>query len=115
MKCAKVTEAGFQKTVLEMAKTFGWRVAHFRPGLTKSGKWRTAVAADGKGFPDLVLARPTVTNSPGRLIFAELKVPPNDLTREQAHWIWLLENVAKAEVYVWTPAQWDEIERILGW
>jgi hypothetical protein len=45
---------------------YGWRAAHFRPARTAKG-WRTPVAADGAGFPDLVLVRRT------RIVAAELK------------------------------------------
>lgn len=60
------TEAMFQIEIIELARILGWRVAHFRPAQTRHG-WRTPVAADGKGFPDLVLVRE-------RVIYAELKV-----------------------------------------
>ena len=60
-----MTEADLQQAVIECARTLGWMVAHFRPALRQSGRWSTPVQADGKGFPDLVLARA------GRVIFAE--------------------------------------------
>src|SRR4051794_27414866 len=49
-------EAVFQDQVIEIAHIYRWRVAHFRPAQTSRG-WRTPVAADGMGFPDLVLIR----------------------------------------------------------
>ena len=54
----------------------GGRVAHFRPPRTVHG-WRTAVAADGAGFPDLVMVRGS------RLLAAELKSERESL-RHQA-------------------------------
>ena len=51
-----MNEAEFQRMVIDMAHLFGWRVAHFRKVQTH-GRWMTAVAADGKGFPDLVLGK----------------------------------------------------------
>jgi hypothetical protein len=48
-----VSERDFQAAVLEAARVFGWHVAHFRPARTAHG-WRTPVAADGAGFPDIV-------------------------------------------------------------
>src|SRR6202042_1235579 len=75
-----VTEAELQHGVIELARLLGYRVAHFRPALTTKG-WRTPVEADGKGFPDLVLARP------GRLIFAELKTNTGRATLEQGEWL----------------------------
>lgn len=43
-------ERQWQAQVIELARILGWRVAHFRPALTKHG-WRTPVQADGAGFP----------------------------------------------------------------
>src|SRR5690606_21908778 len=43
--------------ILDRARWFGVVTAHFRPARTKTG-WVTAVAGDGKGFPDLVLVGP---------------------------------------------------------
>jgi len=106
MKCAKVTEAGFQKTVLEFAKLHGWRTAHFRPAKTAKG-WRTAVSGDGKGFPDLVLVRGT------RLLFVELKMWRNTPSSEQESWLRTLRQTF-AEVYLWYPSDWDQIETVLA-
>ena len=44
-----LSEADWQAAIIEYAHLMGWVVAHFRPGLTQSGHWRTAVAADGAG------------------------------------------------------------------
>lgn len=96
-----ITEAAFQAQVIELAHLFGWRVAHFRPALTKHG-WRTPVSADGKGFPDLVLVRRK------RLIFAELKSQRGRLSPEQRDWWEALTHVAEA--YVWRPSDWPAIE-----
>ena len=71
-------EDDFQATVIEMAQRLGWKVAHFRPAKTEKG-WRTAVAADGAGFPDLVLVR-------HRILFAELKTDRGKLSRDQVVW-----------------------------
>jgi hypothetical protein len=100
-----VSEAAFQDQVIQLAHVYGWRVAHFRPAQTSKG-WRTAVAADGKGFPDLVLVR-------DRLIVAELKARTGRPTPEQHAW---LEATARAgvETYMWRPADLDEIGRVLA-
>ena len=98
------TESEFQRTVIDLAHTFNWMVAHFRPAMTAHG-WRTAVSADGKGFPDLVLVREKV-------IFAELKLDKATLSPEQAGWGQSLI-VARANYYVWRPGNWDEIVEVL--
>jgi len=60
------------------------------------------------GFPDLVLARR------GRIIFAELKIPPRDLTAPQLIWISALGDcTGDVSVHVWTPEDLDVIAEIL--
>ena len=116
-----MTERDFQRTVIELAQRLGWRVAHFRPAMNARGDWRTPVAADGKGFPDLVLVRD------GRLIFAELKTNHGRLRPEQKQWLddlsWVgLDSAGCHEcggarnfyaVSTWRPADWDHIEETL--
>lgn len=93
-----MTESQLQDAVIELARLLGYRVAHFRPAKTEQG-WRTPVQGDGKGFPDLVLARP------GRLIFLELKSKVGRLTVEQRAWLELL-GAAGAEAFTACPDQW---------
>src|SRR5690606_26458090 len=100
------TEKEFQAQVIALAQLCGWRVAHFRPARTKDGEWRTPVAADGKGFFDLVLMR-------DRVIFAELKTDKGKLTREQHAWR-EAATMAKAITVVWRPRDWDLIETVLS-
>jgi hypothetical protein len=107
---AGVTERELQKGVIDCARLFGWRVAHFRPAQTARG-WRTPVEADGAGFPDLVLVRHD------RLIFAELKGDGGRLAAAQSEWLQALDVVGgTVEVYVWHPADWTDgtIEQTLA-
>lgn len=106
----KETEAGFQDKVIEYARLKGWRVAHFRPAQTVKG-WRTPVAADGNGFPDLVLVRPTNDERAG-VIFAELKSEAGKVRPEQREWLHDLER-AGVEAYVWRPSNFDDVMEIL--
>jgi VRR-NUC domain len=101
-----LSEEELQSAVIELAHLFGWVVAHFRPAKTERG-WRTAVSADGAGFPDLVLVRE-------RVIFAELKSQRGHLSEQQRMWSTSLVQ-AGAEIYTWRPAQWTsgEIEAVL--
>lgn len=97
-------ENDFQERVIYLAHLYGWKVAHFRPARTQEG-WRTAVAADGKGFLDLVMVRE-------RLVVAELKYGNNDLSDDQRNWFdWFKR--AQVETYTWWPEDWDEIEKVL--
>jgi hypothetical protein len=99
-----VTESEWQSQIIEIAHLLSWRVAHFRPARTNKG-WRTAVSADGKGWPDLVLVR-------DRVVFAEAKVEKGRLDVEQEGWRdALLE--AGAEWYVWRPQDVDEVLAVL--
>lgn len=98
-------EREWQSQVLGFAALHGWRVAHFRAARTAHG-WRTAVSADGKGFPDLVLVRGN------RLIFAELKRDGEVPTPEQEQWFKALRGT-QAEVYLWEPRDWELIRGVL--
>jgi len=106
IRVAKLTEAAFQRQVIQLAKLRCWRCAHFRPALTKDGRWRTAVQADGAGFPDLILLRGA------RCIAAELKVGKNKPTPEQHEWLAAF-HLAAVENYIWRPENWDQIMEVL--
>lgn len=101
-----MTEAELQAQVLELARTFGWRAAHFRPALTRHG-WRTAVTADGAGFVDLVLV------GHGRVIFVELKSSTGKLTPEQELWRDALLT-AGADWQLWSPRDISHIASTLS-
>ena len=102
------TEAGFTRAVLELAKLYGWRSAHFRPAVNRRGHWSTAVQGDGAGFPDLVLVHPKRK----RVLFVELKTNRGRRTPGQIAWsIDLTE--ARAAYRLWRPCDWPEIEATL--
>lgn len=107
-KLPKMSEAQLQDAVVELAQLLGWEVAHFRPARTTDG-WRTAVSADGKGFPDLTLVR-------DRVIFAELKSDIGKLSPDQDRWAACISD-AGCQHEVWRPEQWrsGEIEFVLRW
>lgn len=58
------------------------------------------------GFPDLVIV------GPGGLLFAELKADRGRLRPDQARWIATLA-AAGAEVHVWRPNNWPDIQNRL--
>lgn len=101
----EMNEDQLQKTIIDAARMFGWLVAHFRPAKTSKG-WRTAVAADGAGFPDLVCVRE-------RVIYVELKSGRGKLTEEQSHWLTRLRSAGQ-EVHLWRPADIDTAIEILS-
>lgn len=100
----QMSEDEWQQQIIDLAHAYGWIVAHFRPARTSKG-WATPVAADGQGFPDLVLAR-------DRAMFVELKSQRGRLTADQHHWLDALA-AAGAEVHVWRPADFDRAHQLL--
>ena len=99
--------------VIEIAHEHGWIVSHFRPSLSQSGRWHTAVQGDGAGWPDLVLCRPSRRiGKMGRLLFVELKSARGKLSEAQKAWIAALRDSGEI-VHVWRPTDWEEIERTL--
>ena len=102
-----LTEEQWQSQVIDLARLNGFRCAHFRPARKADGSWATPVAADGKGFPDLELARP------GDLIFAELKTERGRVSPDQVAWLEQLR-LAGAEAYIWKPSDFEEVSRRLS-
>lgn len=90
-----VREKDFLQAVRELAELLGWRCYH---------TWNSIHSP--AGFPDLVLVRPP------RIIFAELKVHNRKPTGAQREWLALLAQ-CPVEVYLWTPADWNQIEHLL--
>lgn len=82
--------------VLDLAKLYGLRTAHFRPALSKTGRWITAVQGDGKGWPDLTIV------GPGGVLFRELKAERGSPTPEQRTWLEAL-TAAGADAGIWKP------------
>jgi hypothetical protein len=105
VRTGRPTESAFQRQVIQFARLCGWRCCHFRPGLDRRGRWRTAVQGDGAGFVDLVLVRE-------RVVWAELKADAGRLRPEQVAWVGALR-AAGQEVHVWRPADWAEVEAVL--
>jgi predicted protein tyrosine phosphatase len=103
------SEAAFQKWVIDTARANGWMVAHFRRVRVQRGNgqtyYETPVAADGAGWPDLVLVR-------DRVLFRELKADRGRLSDEQTMWQERLI-AAGADWAVWRPKDRTEIERAL--
>lgn len=99
-----IPEAEWQKNVIDLARLFGWRIAHFRPAQTTKG-WRTPVAADGAGWPDLFLVRE-------RCIAIELKREKGKLSDDQAVWLTALRQ-AGIETYLIRPRHLEQLADVL--
>ena len=109
-----VREDIFQQQVIELAKYFGWRVAHFRSVrvMRKNGTYyyQTPVQADGAGWPDLVLAH----RDKGRTIYAELKSETGKVSEAQQEWLEVLAANPGNDVFTWRPSDWEEIQEALA-
>lgn len=103
---ACTSERSLQDCVIPHAQFRGWKVIHIRPARTRTG-WVTPVQGDGKGFPDNLMIRRD------RGLVAELKRVGEKPDAYQLAW---LEAFAAAgwETYVWTPADANEIARVLS-
>jgi len=95
----------WQNTVIALLQTYGWHVAHFRPAMNQRGQWRTAVAANGKGWPDIV----AIHKERGQLLVAELKTGKGRLTPEQKEWLEYFRLVPGCGVFEWKPDDWETI------
>jgi VRR-NUC domain len=106
----KVSEASFQRAVIDYARASGWKVAHWhdsrREVVRKDGTRLTIGDKDAAGVPDLLLVRA------GRMICAELKSEKGRVSKAQEEWLDALSAVG-VEVYVWRPSEWDEVEEAL--
>jgi len=106
-----LTERGFQKQVVALARLCGCRVAHFRAARIQrkdGGVYHaTAVDADAAGYPDLTIVHPR-----RGVLWVELKVGGNRPTPEQDGWLGALA-AAGGRAVVWTPPDWPAIEAFL--
>ncbi len=100
-------ERALQTAVIALAKTLGYRCAHFRPGMMRSGAWVTAMSG-ASGWPDLcVVGR-------GRILYRELKTDKGRLSDEQVAWGDAI-GMAGGDWAVWRISDWpDRIQRELG-
>lgn len=96
-----MSERDLQSSCIEIAKLYGWRVAHQRPARTAQD-WRTAVEGHA-GLPDLILARGSRNGRPARLLFVELKAARGRLSLDQKLWLEVLIQVEGVDVRLWTP------------
>jgi hypothetical protein len=99
----RISEADFQRRLMDTARLAGWRCAHFRPAMTQRGRWVTPMAGD-KGFPDLVLAKD------GHVLIAELKTDVGKTTPEQREWLEALGGHGR----LWRPQHWEAVLLDLG-
>ncbi len=104
---APISEADFQRQVVELARRLGWMTCHTYRTRTAKGAWRTSTTA--VGYPDLTLLHP----GKRRLVFLELKTDKGKPTAEQLAWIVGLQSVPGVEAYIVHPAEWDDVVDVL--
>ena len=116
-KAPPISEAGVQSTVVDALRLHSWRFVHFRPALTRAGKWMTSYTGDD-GFPDIVALKA------GRLLVLECKgtrgakkpgpnVKGSELRRrirweEQVAWLDAFADAAAYAKFV-TPDNLDQV------
>lgn len=94
------SEKHFQRQVVELAETLGWKVNHTRPAVTGKG-WKTPTTS--KGFPDLTIARR------GQVVFVELKTDTGLPSIEQLGWLRVLGPLGR----IAQPDDLDDLALIL--
>lgn len=92
----KLSEADFQRQVVELARLYGWRTYHTFDSRRSD-----------EGWPDLVLARPPT------LLVVELKAEAGRVSPAQARWLATLADCG-IDARVWFPSDWPDIERTLA-
>lgn len=105
LKRITMTGTDLQQTIIEYAHIKGWRIAHFRPALTKKG-WRTPVSGDGEGFPDLIMVRPP------RVVVFECKSEKEKVTTKQVAWLGMFRECGLLSRVV-RPHNWNDIVKWL--
>ena len=94
-------EGALQRHLIKLAEAVGWRAYHPRD------LKRRLVNASGRGFPDLVLARPP------RLVAMELKSDGEHPRDDHEAWLDAWAACSGAESYAFEASQIDEAERVL--
>lgn len=104
-------ESDWQVQVIDLASRLGWRHMHPERVTVQRPDGRVYAQTPlsgglGPGWPDLTLAR-------DRIVFVELKSGRGHLRQEQREVLEALRT-AGGEVYVWTPRDLDEAQRVLS-
>lgn len=94
-----MTEDELETAVTQLCAVLHLHTAHFRPAMTRPGRWVTPVAGQGKGWPDWTIV------GPGGILFRELKSETGKPSPEQVVWLEKLR-AAGGDADVWRPADW---------
>ena len=118
----KISEADWQRTLIDLLKLYGYRVCEFRKArVKKDGQdvYRTPFGAEGKGMTDLIAVREeyvsrslTLPSRRGRIIFIEDKSETGKLSPDQILWKEAIE-AAGGEYYLARPSDYDRLTKEL--
>lgn len=97
-----MSEADWQRRVMDCAKLHGWRRVHVRPARVGT-RWVTPYEGD-TGLPDLILARD------GVVLLVELKAEKTSWQPGQQEWL----TAAGEHGFVWRPHDWPVALAILS-
>lgn len=106
------SETDFEKRLVAYAQSLGWAVTAVRRNVcvqkrnSKETYNVTPWLYDGEGWLDLTFVRE-------RVVFAELKSEKGVIRPAQQVWLDRLK-AAGQEAYLWRPADWSQIEKVLA-
>lgn len=110
-----LTEADLQAAVLQLAKHYKWKTAHFHDSRRQVRPGVFVGDVDAKGFPDIFAVRIDPRRGTARALAIELKSEKGRVSKEQDEWLLALEQVEGVEQYCLRPSDWfsGAIEEIL--
>lgn len=100
-----MSEADWQRRVVDTAQRLGWRVCHIRNvrvGHGRSTRYLVPYEGDG-GLPDLILARR------GVVLLVELKAEKGGFKPGQVDWL----RAAGPNGFCWRPSDWPTVQAVL--
>lgn len=104
-----LTEAQFQRQVLDLARVLGWSTVEGPDGALEGLTYHPQLAKwSERGWPDLALLR----RRDGRIVFAELKSEHGQPTPRQLQVLDLLR-ACGAEAYLWRPSDLEHVAEVL--
>jgi hypothetical protein len=94
-----MTGKQLQRAAIQVCHARGFIVAHFTAAQVRQGVFVTPIKADGKGFPDMIVA------GHGRVFAIEVKGTNDYVKPEQREWLNRLE-AGGVKTLVLTPSKW---------
>jgi hypothetical protein len=108
-------EAPFMRRVMRALNLYGYRRVHFKPAMSKEGRWATHQDGDD-GFPDICAVNPKHPRA--RIIFVEIKREDEYESPGQMNWLNDLcySNAGRyVHAFVLRPSDWDWFIQLISW